>query len=141
MQIQVPEDVGGDLRQLEGVATVVAQSLSFGTSKSQKPKLTLKYVITEEMDGIGDEEPSAIGETVLETFSLQPQALWKLNELYKSVTGERLPQGDYSQEEFEGMLNEAIIGQNFTLVLNLEIPNDGSSTEERTTVNSRVHTG
>ena len=141
MQIKVPEDVGGELRKLEGIATATIQSLIIGKSSAGNPKLTIKYLITEEMDGIADSEPSAIGEPVLETVSLQPKALWKLNDLYKSVTGERLPQGDYSQEEFENMLNEALLGQNFTLVLELQIPNDGSSTEGRTTVTDRTFLG
>jgi hypothetical protein len=138
MQISIPEDLGGELRKLEGVAQATSQSFSFGTSKSGNPKLTLKYVITDEMDGIGEDEPSAVGETVLETFSLQPQALWKLNELYKQCTGEKLPQGDYSKEEFEELLNENIIGVDFNLVLELKIPDDGSSTEERTEVTDRT---
>jgi len=138
MRIMVPEDIGGELRKLEGVAVATLQSISFGKSKAGHPKATLKYILTEEMDGIPEGEASTVGETVLETFSLQPQSMWKLNDLYKSVMGERIPQGDYGQEEFEQMLNEALVGHHFNLVLELQIPSDGSSTDPRTTVTSRT---
>lgn len=139
MQISVPADLGGgDLRKLEGVATAQISDLMFGKSRAGHPKLTIKYIITEEMDSIPDGEPSAVGETVLETFSLQSKALWKLNNLYKEVTGERIPQGDIDYEEFQSMLIDALIGQTFSLVLELEIPGDGSSTDERTTVTGRT---
>jgi len=138
MKISVPENIGSDLRKLEGVATCTLQAIMFGKSKSGNPKMTAKYIITEELDSIKDSEPSAVGETVLETFSLQPQSMWKLNDLYRSVTNERLPQGDYTQEEFEQMMTEALVGKSFSLVLELQIPQDGSSTTERTVVTDRT---
>ena len=141
MQIVVPEDLGSELRKLEGVAKAQIDKIMPGTSKAGKPKATIKYIITEEMDGIADGEASTIGEAVLETFSLQSQALWKLNTLYKQATGERLPQGDYTPEEFISMVEEALIGKEFNLVLELVIPDDGSSTEERTEVSERSFIG
>lgn len=138
MKISVPENISSELRKLEGIATAQTNKITFGKSKSGNPKATLIYVITDEMDGLPEGEPSAVGEAVIETFSLQPQALWKLNEVYKECTGERIPQGDFSMDEFEQMLNEAIIGHTFSLVLELQIPSDGSSTDPRTTVTSRT---
>jgi hypothetical protein len=93
------------------------------------------------MDCVKEGEPSAIGESVLETFSLQPQAIFRLNDVYKEVTGERLPQGDYSEEDIEQMLNEALTGSEWNLALELQVPQDGSSTEERTTVVKREFAG
>ena len=138
MQISVPADLGGDLRKLEGVAVAQISDLMFGKSKAGHPKMTIKYIITEEMDSIPDGEPSTIGEPVLETYSLQSKALWKLNNLYKDVTGERIPQGDFDVADFEQMLVDVLVGQSFSLILELEIPGDGSSTEERTTVTGKT---
>ena len=139
MQISVPTDLGGELRKLEGVAVAQISDLMFGKSKAGHPKMTIKYLITEEMDSIPDGEPPTIGEPVLETYSLQSKALWKLNNLYKDVTGERIPQGDIDYEEFQAMLIETLIGKAFSLILELEIPGDGSSTDERTTVTGKTY--
>jgi len=138
MRYTVPEDIGSSLRKMEGVAVAEIQSLIFGKSSTGNPKLTVKYVLTEELDGTASGEGPTTGETVLETFSLQPQALWKLNDLYKSCTGERIPQGDFSQEEFEQLLSDALLNMGFNLVLNLAVPNDGKSTDERTEVGERT---
>jgi len=138
MKYSVPENIGGELRKLEGVANAEISDLIFGTSQANKPKMTVKYVITDEMEGLGDDEPSAVGENVLETYSLQPQALWKVNDLYKMCTGERIPQGDHDKEEFEGMLIDALVGKQFSLVLQLGTNQQG---EERTEVASKALIG
>lgn len=130
MRIIVPEDLGGELRVLNGTCHVILEKISFGKSRKNQPKVTFKYLIDQEMEG----EENTIGEAVLETFSLQPQALFKLNEVYIQVTGERLPMGEFSEEEFTQMLNETLTGREFNLYLEAQIPADGSSTEERTTV-------
>jgi len=141
MQIVVPEDLGSDLRKLEGIAKAQIDAVMPGKSKAGHPKATVKYIITDEMDGIADGEASTIGEPVLETFSLQPQALWKINGLYKQATGERIPQGDFDLNGFMELLEEALVGKEFSLVLELVIPGDGSSTDERTEVTERTYIG
>ena len=141
MNIKVPQDIGGELRLLpEGPATAVLEKITLGKSKQQKPKATFKYTVTEEMSGVKEGEPSTIGETVLETYSLQEQSMWKINGTFKEVTGERIPQGDFNEEDFEAMLNEKLTGSEWTLMLEQKVPEDGSSTEPRTTVMSKVLT-
>lgn len=138
MRIHVPEDLGGELRLLpEGPAEATLERIMIGRSKSGQPKATFRYVITQELNQ-NPGEPSTVGEVVLETYSLQEQALWRLNATYKEVTGDRIPQGDYSPEEMEQMLNDALAGSTWTLFLANEIPADGSSTEPRTTVKDKV---
>ena len=141
MQITVPEDIGGDLRKMEGVGNASLSQIIPGKSKAGKPKATIKWILTDELDGNAEGDASTVGEPVLETFSLQPQALWKLNELYKQATGERIPQGDYDPDSFMSMLEEALVGKEFSLVLELVIPDDGSSTETRTEVTERTYIG
>lgn len=141
MRITIPEQIGGELRKLEGPCKAILEKVMIGESKTRNPKATFRYTITEEMDCIKEGEASAIGESVLETFSLQPQAIFRLNDVYKEVTGERLPQGDYGPEEIELMLNESLVGSEWNLALELQIPTDGSSTEERTTVVKREFVG
>ena len=141
MNIVVPEKISSELRKLEGIAEAEVESVILGESKSRNPKATVKYVITEDMDGIPDGDPSTIGEPVLETYSLLPQSMWKINDMYKEVKGERIPQGDFTTEEFDAMLNEALVGSKWTLVLEQEIPQDGSSTEPRTVVSDKTYKG
>jgi len=136
MKVIVPEEIGGGgLRLLPaGVARATLEKIIMGKSKTGNPKATFRYTITDEMDGVAEGEPSTIGETVLETYSLQSQALFRLNDVYKEVTGERLPQGDFELEEFGEMLNDTLCGTEWDLLLEPQLPADGSSDKERTTV-------
>jgi hypothetical protein len=142
MNIKVPQDIGGELRLLpNGPARAVLEKIMLGKSHQNKPKATFRYTITEEMVGIKEGEPSAIGETVLETYSLQEQSMWKINGTFKEVTGERIPQGDFSEGDFEAMLNEKLTGTEWDLILEQQVPSDGSSTEPRTNVTSKQLVG
>jgi len=124
--IHVPEEMGGgDLRLLEGIARASLQKVLLGTSKANQPKATVKFILTEDMDGIKDGEPSTIGEPVLESFSLQPQAMWKINDLYKAVMGANIEHKDYTPQEFAAMLNEALTGTEWDLVLEIQTNRDG----------------
>jgi len=135
MKIIVPKDLGGELRLFPAcVVRATLEKVMLGQSRNKQPKATFRYTITEEGEGVKEGEPSAIGEAVLETYSLQEQSMWKINSVYKEVTGERIPQGDFNVEEFEAMLNEALTGTEWDLYVEPQIPQDGSSTEERTTV-------
>lgn len=135
MRIFVPEDIGGELRKLAGPCKAVIEKIMIGKSKAGQPKATFRYVVTDDSQlNMPENEPSAIGSVVLETYSLQSQALFNVNDVYKQVTGERIPQGDFSPEEFEELLNDALAGTEWNLILQLEVPRDGSSTEERTVV-------
>lgn len=138
MQINIPEGINdGTLKVLPaGIAVATLEKIMFGKSKSNMPKLTFRYTITEEMA----DNPSGVpttGEVVLETYSLQPQALFKLAGTYKEVTGETLPQGDYDEAAFTAMMQEALCGSSWKLFLENQIPADGSSTEERTVITKK----
>lgn len=136
MSIVVPESLGGELRLLPpGNAKATLEKIMVGKSKSSgQAKATFRYTITEEMEGLPDDAPTTVGEAVLETYSLQPQAMFRLNDVYKMVLGERLPQGEWTPEEFEERLNEDLCGTEWNLVLENQVPSDGSSTEERTVI-------
>jgi len=104
MQIHVPEDLGGDLRVIpDDTYRATIADVFIGKSKSSgQPKATVKWTITSEYSGPTEDEDyvTTVGETVLDTYSLQPQAIWRLNDTYKLLTNDRLPMGDYSDEEF-----------------------------------------
>lgn len=121
MKVRVPENLGGELKVLpEGTCKAVLDALFLGTSSTGNPKATARYIVTSELY----EDPSegtSVGENVLETFSLQPQALFNINGLYKAVTGKNIPQGDYELDEFLNIIEEAVKGQEFNLVLETEI--------------------
>lgn len=136
MNIVIPDNIPtGELRVLpNGLATAVLEKIILGKSKSGHSKATFRYTITEEMAGA--KEPT-VGEVVLETMSLQPQALFNLAGVWKQVTGEKLPMGDYDEKEFEAMLNNTLCGSEWDLMLEAQIPSDGSSTEARTVITKK----
>jgi len=145
MRIVVPDNLGSDLRLLppdtyEGEIA----DLFIGESQTKQPKITIKYTLLSEYTGKREKDfQSCIGETVLDTFSLQPQAIWRLNDLYKAATGERLPasQEGFEKEEFEDMMKEALIGRRFSLLLDNEVvPTSGkeqTKVQEFTTIEIR----
>lgn len=113
IKISVPEDLGGALRVLpEDTYEAAIQDLFYGISRtSSQPKVTLKWTVQSEYSGKHDKDYiTTVGETVLESYSLQPKALWKLNNLYKLVTGDRLPHADYEPEEFVQMIKDSLVG-------------------------------
>lgn len=120
MKISIPKDLGGDLKVLpEGPCRAAIEGISLGKSKEDKPKATVRYVCLTELYP-KDQEETSIGERILETFSLQPQALWRINDLYKEATGDNLPQGDYEDPELQEILEEALKGTEWNLLLGTE---------------------
>jgi hypothetical protein len=138
MRITIPEDIDNSLKLLpNGHCTAILTNLVIGKSKTGNPKATAMYTVTSEMF----EDPSegtTVGEKVLETFSLQPQALFNINGLYKSVTGENIPQGDYDLEEFVNIVLEVVKGQEFNLILEGDITPNG---QQITKVAERTYAG
>jgi len=120
MRISIPKDLGGELKTLpEGPCRAVIEGISLGKSKADQPKATVRYICLTELYPKGAPE-SSIGERVLETFSLQSQALWRINDLYKEGTGENLPQGDYGEAELQELLEGALKGTEWNLLLGTE---------------------
>jgi len=141
MQIKVPETMGGgDVRVLPVTNPLYEAELAdvfIGKSSTGNPKATVKYVLTSEYEGKeakAKDFESTIGAVVLETFSLQEQAIWNLNDLFKQCTGERLPQGDFDEAEFGALLRDAMVGTAFHLLLKNEADNKGV---EKTQVEKR----
>lgn len=122
--ITVPRDMGGDLRNdIQGVASATLNGLHWGMSKQQKPKVTIEFTLLEDIAGI---DPPTTGEKVLESCSLQAQALWKLNGFYKQATGEDIPAGEVSYEEFKEMIAGVLIGTQWDLDLQIAADDKGN---------------
>jgi len=120
MKISIPKDLGGELKTLpEGPCRAVIEGISLGKSKADQPKATVRYICLTELYP-KDASESSIGERILETFSLQSQALWRINDLYKEGTGESLPQGDYEEAELQELLEGALKGTEWNLLLGTE---------------------
>jgi len=134
MQIHVPVDLGGDLRLLpDDTYEAAIQDFFLGKSKEGNPKLTCKWVITSEYTGKhGKGYVTTVGENVLDDFSLLPQALWRLNSLYKAITGEKIPHGDYENEGFLELVKSALVGASG----HIELITDDGSGEDRSKVNA-----
>ena len=81
-----------------------------------------------------DSGMTSIGERILETFSLQPQALWNINGLFKEATGGNIPQGDYEDTDIQEILEDNLKGSEWDLVLATELTPKG---EEQTRVSAR----
>lgn len=150
MQIRVPEQekMGGTLKVLPGGPyTATVKDIIIGESKTSKqPKATLRWIITSEPEdgdkafkGMKDPQGKKIepfpttGETVLDTYSLQEQAIWRLNDTHKTLTGQGLPQGDYDETELGNLLTENLVGQDALLILTIEPDQQGN---DRTKVES-----
>ena len=124
--IVIPDGLSsGELKVLpDGLARASMDKLIMGTSNEGKPKVTIKYIITEEMSAKMDSGEPTLGETILETVSLQPQALFTLNGIWKAVTKEGLKEsfGDVglTPEEFSNKLNEVLQGTVWDLMLKAE---------------------
>jgi hypothetical protein len=138
MKIHIPEGLGGgDLKIMEGSTKATLDKIAWGLSQTKQPKATFMYTVLDELS-TDDNQPTTVGERVLETFSLQPQALFRLNDVYKEATGEGLPVGDYSEEEFHSLIEEALQDTEWQLNLQKGMDQNG---KERTEVGSRAFLG
>lgn len=136
MNITVPKDMGSDLRLMpEGAYEATIADVYMGVSQANQPKCTIKYTVTSEAEDLPKGEDTTIGETVLETFSLQPQAMFRLNDLFKDVTGDRLPEGDMTEEEFKNLLIENLKGEDMSIVVETKAGPKG----DMTNVTARAH--
>lgn len=132
--IQVPKDIGqGNLRSdIMGVCRAELTKMHWGTSRQQKPKVTIEFILTEDVEGL---EPPTTGEKVLEACSLQPQALWKLNQYYKGATEEDIPSQEYTMQSFQDLIEGALIGSKWDLDLTIGADDKG---EPRTQIRKAV---
>jgi len=134
--IEVPSKMGGDLRNdLEGVAKAELIKLHWGKSQEGKPKVTIEFVLLEDIAGIA---PPTTGEKVLEACSLQSQALWKVNSYYKQIKEEDIPAGNMSMEEFRALIENTLIGTQWDLDLQIAPDNKGNP---RTNVRTANYVG
>lgn len=133
VQITVPDDLGGDLRLLpEETYEAEISSITVKEASTGNPICYINWVIRSEYPG---KKPkgfqSCIGEHVLDQYSLLPQSLWRINNLFKMVTGDKIPAGDYEDEAaFQALLEEALIG----FEGRISIMTDDGSGEERSKV-------
>ena len=119
-KISVPGDMGGDLIIFpEGAYNFVLKDIILGTSQAGKPKLTFRWICQSESENADDidDYTSTIGETLLDSYSLQPQALFGLNNIYKQMTQEQLPQGDYEMSEFVELVKDALNGASARIIV------------------------
>ena len=128
MRFVIPENMGSDLRLLPAdTYSAEISDIFLGKSQSGQPKATVKYTITSEFTGKrGADFESTIGATTLETFSLQPQALFNINGLYKTANGTNIPQGDFDEEQFLQVLKDGLIGKQFNLQLGVGVSPSGN---------------
>lgn len=128
MKITIPEEFPSGLRNIpEGTYQGTLSGMTIGKSQSGFPKLNVFYTLTSEQENIKAGEPSTVGEKVLETFSLQSQALWRLNDLYKAVKEKDLEGGDFEPEEFVQMLMNDLLGTDWTLYITDETTPSGKT--------------
>jgi len=122
MRIIIPEGIGDRLRVIPaGTYEASLERVTIGMSKRGFPKATVRWIITSQNP---ESEEETVGAPVIDSFSLQEQALWRLNRLYRDVTGEDLPHGDFSPEEFAELL-EQMVGASARLVVDIDVTPDG----------------
>jgi len=137
MSIHIPEGLGGELKVMTGTTKASLEKLAWGLSQTKQPKVTFMYTVLDELND-DEDQPTTVGERVLETYSLQPQALFKLNDAYKEAKGEGLPVGDYSEEEFHEMIEETFEDTEWKLVLVKGMDDKG---KERTEISAKTFLG
>jgi hypothetical protein len=134
MKYVVPTDIGSSLRVLPpDTYEAEITDVSFGESAQNKPKCTVIFTIKSEYTGVKEEGfQSCVGEKVIDTVSLQPQAMFKINDYFKAATGDRIPANEdgYDKDEFEELIKENLIGANMSILLET----DTSQGDERTKV-------
>lgn len=140
MEIVIPEGLSsGEVVVLpEGMARAMLDKIILGVSQAGKPKATFRYILTEEMSEKMPDGSPTMGAVVLDTVSLQPQALFTLAGIYKQATKENLSElggKTFSEEEFGAILNERLCGTEWNLILKQEIGQDG---EPRTTIKKQT---
>lgn len=133
--ITVPTGMSGDLRNdIQGVGKAELTKLHWGRSQEGKPKVTIEFILKEDIDGIA---PPTTGEKVLEACSLQSQALWKINGYYKQVRGEDIPAGEMPADEFHALIESALIGTEWDLDLQIAKDNKNNDRTNVRTANFR----
>ncbi len=134
MKYVVPTDIGSSLRVLPpDTYEAEITDVIFGESAQQKPKCTIIFTLKSDFTGLkGDDFRSCIGEKVIDTVSLQPQAMFKINDYFKAATGDRIPANEdgYDKAEFEELIKENLIGASMSVLLET----DSSQGDERTKV-------
>jgi hypothetical protein len=134
MKYVVPTDIGSSLRVIPpDTYEAEITDIKFGESAQGKPKCTIIFTLKSDFTGLkGDDFQSCIGEKVIDTVSLQPQAMFRINDYFKAATGDRIPANEdgYDKDEFEELINENLIGANMAILLET----DTSQGDERTKV-------
>jgi hypothetical protein len=110
---------------MEGTADAELVGIIAGKSGTGNPKLTLKFTILDELSD-NPAEATTIGATCLETCSLQPQALFNINNYYKQVKGEDIPDGEHTAEDFLAMMSEALLNTRWRLDLKIGQDQNGN---------------
>ena len=133
MKIVVPEKMGDDLRLIPAsVYSATFKEAFVGTSAAKQPKMTVRWIITSEpQDGPAD--PPTTVETLLDSYSLQENSMWRFNKTFRSLTDKNLPQDDFDEQTFQAFVNENLAGMEATLDVGVEPRQDTG--EERNRVN------
>lgn len=95
------EDLGG--KPVEpGIYEALLRS-ELVESKTGKPMVKVTYTLA----GTSPSGRSVAGRKVFDNIVLQIETLWKLNQPYKAVVGDDLPEGDFTIDELYGLFKEA----------------------------------
>lgn len=95
--IHIPEnqDFSGFRTLPDGPAVIMLEKMKAGLSKKKQPMITATFVVVEEMANANPDEPETVGAKVVEFYSLQENAQFKIIQDYKEVAKENMPHGDY----------------------------------------------
>lgn len=134
MRITIPED-DGDLRLLpEGPAVAMLEDFVLTKSSKGNPVLYATFTLVEEMANADPEDESTIGARILESYSLLPQAIFKLKKTWKAVTGEKMPHGDYEEEDILQMVKDSLCGSVWDVILETNIPPGKTEADARSQI-------
>lgn len=118
MKIHIPENLGdSSLRILPDDTYQAVVTDVFGKEAAKSSgnpvaylKWTLKSECSIEKVRKAKDYETTVGAIVLDTYSLLPQALWRLGNTYLALTGENFPEGDFEFEDVVKIMKENLVG-------------------------------
>jgi hypothetical protein len=135
MKIHVPKGLGPQPVP-GGSYRARISKVELGVTKSSgKDMINFEYTILS--NGPGGE--TTIGRKVFDNPVVQENTMWRINIPFQACTGEELPEGDYSIDEFFMIIKNSCLNKEVIVDVAVEIIKEGARAGEETNKLTSVH--
>lgn len=100
-----PESIAGPAPVPAAIYRAVVSGYKVGTSQNDNPKINVEFTIQNQGP---DETVKTIGRKVFDNWTLTEACFGMINTKFKSLTGNALPLGQFSVDEFANMITSQI---------------------------------